>query len=95
MSCISPRTSGEIWVSSRQSSSSSLAMDPSLFSISTRLLPHEVVADEVDQLSPCSREDLLESLQHELVDDHVVHRGEVASHGEVPQVLLALTRTGR
>ena len=50
----------------------------------------DVVADEVNEASLASGKDFLEGFEHELVDEEVVHGGEVCAEGHVIEIRVSL-----
>ncbi len=58
-------------------------------------LTRDVVADEVHELAGRSWQHFLEGLQHERIDEHVVHGGEVRPERHVIEIRVRLGRSER
>ena len=69
-----------------------LTVDPARL-ILDDFLAGDVVANEINQLSSHSGKHFLKSLQHDRIDQQMVHRREVRPKGHVIQVIVRLGRT--
>lgn len=79
-------------VTGREGAGCSFSVNP-LRDVIDDFLAGDVVADEVDELALASGKDFLEGFEDELVDEEMVHGGEVCAEGHVIEVGVSFGRS--